>query len=97
MVTEAASGIGAGIAARFVSAASAACNSTVTIMAMSPPRVEICPRLIAGSKIEPTILKCCVWEFDIERHGNVMIVPWGANLSMIERALRELSQDFARL
>src|SRR3984893_7328244 len=62
-----------------------------------PPRVEICPRLIAGSRNEPTILKCCLWEFDIERQGNVMIVPWGANLSMIERALRELSHDFAHL
>ena len=44
----------------------------------------------AGS--EPTILKCCLWEFDIEREGEVMVVPWGANLAMIERALRELSR-----
>jgi hypothetical protein len=62
-----------------------------------PPRVEICPRLIAGSRNEPTILKCCLWEFDIERQGNVLIVPWGANLSMIERALMELSHDIACL
>ena len=62
-----------------------------------PPRVEICPRRIASSRNEPTILKCCLWEFDIERQGNVMIVPWGANLSMIERALTELLHDIARL
>jgi hypothetical protein len=55
-----------------------------------PPRVEICPRLIAGPRKEPTILKCCLWEFDIERQGDVMVVPWGANLAMVERALREL-------
>ena len=60
-----------------------------------PPRVEICPRLIAGARKEPTILKCCLWEFDIEREGQVMVVPWGANLAMVERALRELSHVFA--
>jgi hypothetical protein len=62
-----------------------------------PPRVEICPRLIAGPRKEPTILKCCLWEFDIERKGEVMVVPWGANLAMVERALRELSHVFARV
>ncbi len=62
-----------------------------------PPRVEICPRLIAGPRNEPTILKCCLWEFDIERQGEVMVVPWGANLAMIEQALRELSHVFARI
>ena len=62
-----------------------------------PPRVEICPRLIAGARKTPTILKCCLWEFDIERQGEVMVVPWGANLSMIEQALRELSHDVDRV
>jgi hypothetical protein len=62
-----------------------------------PPRVEICPRLIAGQRKEPTILKCCLWEFDIEREGAVMVVPWGANLAMVERALRELSHEFAQV
>jgi hypothetical protein len=60
-----------------------------------PPRVEICPRRIAGPRAEPTILKCCLLEFDIEREGPVMAVPWGANLAMVERALRELSHEFA--
>jgi hypothetical protein len=55
-----------------------------------PPRVEMCPRVLAGQRNEPTILKCCLWEFDIERQGDVMIVPWGADLAMVERALREL-------
>jgi hypothetical protein len=62
-----------------------------------PRRVEICPRLIAGPRKEPTILKCCLWEFDIEREGEVMVVPWGASLSMIEQALRELSHDVNRV
>jgi hypothetical protein len=60
-----------------------------------PPRIEMCPRLIAGSRSEPTILKCCLWEFDIERQGKVMVVPWGADLAMIERALRDLSRELS--
>jgi hypothetical protein len=55
-----------------------------------PPRVEMCPRILAGQRSDPTILKCCLWEFDIEREGEVMVVPWGADLPMIERALRAL-------
>lgn len=61
-----------------------------------PPRVEICPRRIAGPRKEPTILKCCRWEFDIEREAQVMVVPWGATLTMVEHALRELSHEFAQ-
>jgi len=55
-----------------------------------PPRVEMCPRVVAGRRNEPTMVKCCLLEFDIERDGEVMIVPWGADLPMIERALHEL-------
>lgn len=55
-----------------------------------PPRIEMCPRVIAGRRREPTIVKCCLWEFNIERQGEVMVVPWGADLRMIEGALREL-------
>lgn len=57
-----------------------------------PPRIEMCPRVIAGHRSEPTILKCCLLEFDIERDGETLIVPWGADLPMVERALRALSQ-----
>lgn len=56
-----------------------------------PPRVEMCPRQIAGKRSEPTLLKCCLLEFDIERDGQVMTVPWGSDLAMVERALRELT------
>jgi hypothetical protein len=55
-----------------------------------PPRVEMCPRRIAGARRELTMVKCCLLEFDIERDGNVMIVPWGTDLAMVERALRRL-------
>ena len=55
-----------------------------------PPRVEMCPRRIAGARSEPTMLKCCLLEFDIEREGQVMAVPWGTDLVMVERALHQL-------
>ncbi len=55
-----------------------------------PPRIEMCPRRIAGARAAPTLLKCCLLEFDIEREGEVMIVPWGTDLAMVERALRQL-------
>ncbi len=55
-----------------------------------PPRVEMCPRVIAGVRSEPTMVKCCLLEFDIERVGQVMTVPWGTDLAMVERALKQL-------
>jgi hypothetical protein len=56
-----------------------------------PTRVEMCPRAIAGARSEPTMLKCCLLEFDIEAVGKVMAVPWGTDLAMVERALRQLT------
>lgn len=58
-----------------------------------PPRVEMCPRRIAGARDELTMLKCCLVEFDIERNGQVMTVPWGTDLAMVERALRQLTEE----
>ncbi|MGR9046285.1 MAG: DUF7714 family protein [Gammaproteobacteria bacterium] len=62
-----------------------------------PPRVEMCPRQLASASTLPTLLKCCLLEFDIEYDGNTAIVPWGADLGMIEQALALLSQgvDYA--
>jgi hypothetical protein len=57
-----------------------------------PPRVEMCPRRLAGVRAELTMVKCCLLEFDIERDGNLMIVPWGTDLAMVERALRQLTE-----
>jgi hypothetical protein len=58
-----------------------------------PPRVEMCPRRIAGERTEPTLLKCCLLETHIEEDGNIMVVPWGADLAMVEAALRKLSKE----
>ena len=60
-----------------------------------PPRVEMCPRRIAGARTEPTMVKCCLLEFDIEREGQVMTVPWGTDLAMVERALLQLTDGTA--
>jgi hypothetical protein len=60
-----------------------------------PPRVEMCPRQIAGARSEPTLLKCCLLEFDIEQNGQVMTVPWGTDLVMVERALKQFTGDTA--
>jgi hypothetical protein len=56
-----------------------------------PPRIEMCPRKLAGPRGEPTLLKCCLLEFDIEQDGATMVVPWGADLKMVEAALRKLA------
>jgi hypothetical protein len=58
-----------------------------------PPRVEMCPRLIAGKRKEPTLVKCCLLETHIEQDGDMMIVPWGADLAMVEAALRKLAEE----
>jgi hypothetical protein len=55
-----------------------------------PPRVEMCPRRLTSALERPTLLKCCLLEFDIELEGRTAIVPWGADLAMVERALRLL-------
>jgi hypothetical protein len=55
-----------------------------------PPRIEMCPRVIAGKRNALTILKCCLLEFGIERDNNVMVVPWGSDLAMVEQALKEI-------
>ena len=38
-----------------------------------PPRIEMCPRVIAGERNQISLLKCCLLEFHIERHGNVAV------------------------
>jgi hypothetical protein len=56
-----------------------------------PPRVELCPRKLAGARGEPTLLKCCLLELGLERDGQVMVVPWGSDLATVEEALRALA------
>ena len=55
-----------------------------------PPSLEMCPRLLAGVREEPTIVKCCLLEEGLERDGQVVVVPWGAGHDQVEAGLREL-------
>jgi len=55
-----------------------------------PSRVEMCPRQLVKYNEQATILKCCLLEYDFEQQGNVMTVPWGTDLKLIENALRQL-------
>jgi hypothetical protein len=57
-----------------------------------PPRVEMCPRKLTQVDERPTLLKCCLLEFDIELDNMTAVVPWGADLAMVEQALRLLSR-----
>ncbi|MGQ0593223.1 MAG: DUF7714 family protein [Gammaproteobacteria bacterium] len=43
----------------------------------------------------PTLLKCCLLEFGIEHEGMTAVVPWGADLPMVEQALGLLSRGVA--
>lgn len=56
-----------------------------------PPRVEMCPRQLVKNDGTLTILECCLLEYDIEQQGALTVVPWGADLKMIEKALRQLA------
>ncbi|MEK7328396.1 MAG: hypothetical protein AAB217_24390 [Chloroflexota bacterium] len=58
-----------------------------------PPRIEMCPRRLAGERTGPTLLKCCLLEFDIELDHQIAVVPWGADLKMVEEALRRLTSN----
>jgi hypothetical protein len=55
-----------------------------------PPSREICPRILAGQRAGPTLVKCCMLESGIELEGQVAVVPWGADLGDVEAGLREL-------
>lgn len=57
-----------------------------------PPRVEMCPRKLTPPSSRPTLLKCCLLEFGIEHEGMTAVVPWGADLPMVEQALGLLSR-----
>ncbi len=59
-----------------------------------PSRVEMCPRKLTPANGCPTLLKCCLLEYGIEQEGMTVIVPWGADLPMVEQALRLLSKEY---
>ena len=55
-----------------------------------PPRIELCPRKLTGRRSQPTLLKCCLLEYQVELDGAMVVTPWGSDLKMVEEALRQL-------
>jgi hypothetical protein len=53
-------------------------------------RVEMCPRVHAGTPGVPTLVKCCLRERGIEADGELVVVPWGATLEEVREALHLL-------
>ncbi|MDP8977948.1 MAG: hypothetical protein M3N17_05155 [Actinomycetota bacterium] len=60
-----------------------------------PARVELCPRVVdpgaGGPGDEPTLMKCCLLERGLVRDGARTVVPWGATLEEVRRALHGLA------
>jgi hypothetical protein len=52
--------------------------------------VDLCPRVLDSPGQGPTLLKCCLLERGIESSDSRLVVPWGANLEEVRRALHEL-------
>ena len=55
-----------------------------------PPRIELCPKKLFAGEGSLALMRCCMVEEKFEISERVAIVPWGAELSLIEEALRAL-------
>jgi hypothetical protein len=57
-------------------------------------QVELCPDRLTAAEADgatATLLRCCLLERGIRVEGNRAVVPWGANLSEVQAALRALT------
>lgn len=52
--------------------------------------IELCPRTLFRDDAAPALMRCCRVERTFEMSGSVAVVPWGAERSVIESALRAL-------
>jgi hypothetical protein len=55
-----------------------------------PPRIELCPKKLFFPERALALMRCCMVERSFSLSGNVAIVPWGAELPLIENAIRAL-------
>lgn len=53
-------------------------------------RVDVCPRAQVPDDGSTTLSRCCLLERGLERDGEQLLVPWGANLDEVRTALRLL-------
>lgn len=56
----------------------------------APPRIELCPQKLFTADGRLALMRCCMIEKSFNLSGHVAIVPWGAELSLIEDAIRAL-------
>ena len=54
------------------------------------PYIEMCPRQLTQDNESPQLIKCCLLEENLEVTGSRAIVPWGATLKQVEKALKAL-------
>jgi hypothetical protein len=54
------------------------------------PRIDLCPRQLFDAGDALALMRCCMVEKRVELWGNVAIVPWGAELPLVEEALTAL-------
>jgi hypothetical protein len=55
-----------------------------------PRRIELCPKRLFAGDGSLALMRCCMVENGFEISGRVAVVPWGAELSLIEDALQAL-------
>jgi hypothetical protein len=55
-----------------------------------PERIELCPKRLFKANGALALMRCCMIEKSFNLSGHIAIVPWGAELSLIEDALRAL-------
>ena len=62
-----------------------------------PPRIELCPKKLFVTGDAPALMRCCMVEGSFELRGNVAVVPWGADPSVVEEAIRALLDAHVRV
>ena len=55
-----------------------------------PPRIELCPKKLFVTGNAPALMRYCMVSGSFELRGKVAVVPWGADLSVVEEAIRAL-------
>ena len=55
-----------------------------------PPCIELCPKKLFATDGALALMRCCMVERSYKLSGKVATVPWGADLPLIEDAIRAL-------
>ncbi len=56
------------------------------------PCIELCPRKLFNAGDTLALMRCCMVEKKVELSGRVALLPWGAELALVEEALTALLQ-----